>query len=48
MAVINGTAFGGGFEFMFVCYYCVVVDNFRIKFGFFEVKFGLFFGGGGM
>lgn len=46
VVVLYGVMFGGGFEVVLVVYYWFVV--FGVKFGLFEVMFGLLFGVGGM
>jgi 3-hydroxyacyl-CoA dehydrogenase / enoyl-CoA hydratase / 3-hydroxybutyryl-CoA epimerase len=47
VAAINGTAVGGGFEFLLACHYRVAADNAKTRLGLPEVKIGLFPGAGG-
>ena len=47
VAVINGTAMGGGLELCLTCHHRIMLDNPKIKIGFPEVKVGLLPGGGG-
>lgn len=47
VAVINGTAMGGGLELCLTCHHRIIIDNPKIKIGFPEVKVGLLPGGGG-
>lgn len=48
VAVLNGTALGGGMELGLSCHYRIAIDNDRIKFGFPEVGLGLLPGAGGV
>ena len=48
VAVVNGTALGGGLEICLACHRRIVVNNPKAKFGFPEVKLGLLPGGGGV
>lgn len=46
VVVFFGLVFGGGFEVVLVCYYCIIfVDN---KVGFLEVNLGILLGVGGI
>jgi len=47
VAVINGTAMGGGLELCLTCHHRIMLNNPKIKVGFPEVKVGLLPGGGG-
>lgn len=42
IVVIYGVVLGGGFEFVMFCYMCFVIES--VKFGLFELIFGLIFG----
>ncbi|MEM7114219.1 MAG: 3-hydroxyacyl-CoA dehydrogenase NAD-binding domain-containing protein [Chloroflexota bacterium] len=48
VAVLNGTALGGGMELGLSCHYRIALDNDRIKFGFPEVGLSLLPGAGGV
>jgi 3-hydroxyacyl-CoA dehydrogenase/enoyl-CoA hydratase/3-hydroxybutyryl-CoA epimerase len=47
VAVINGTALGGGFELCLACHYRIATDGEKARVGLPEVKIGLFPGAGG-
>ena len=48
VAVMNGTALGGGMELALCCHYRIAVNNSKSKFGFPEVNLGILPGGGGV
>lgn len=48
VVVLNGIVLGGGWEIVLGCYVCIVLNDFKIKFGFLEVILGLLLGGGGI
>jgi len=48
VAVINGTALGGGFEIALACHHRIAIDKPKTKIGFPEVQLGLLPGGGGV
>lgn len=48
VAVLNGTALGGGMELALACHYRIALNDDRIKFGFPEVGLGLLPGAGGV
>ena len=47
VAAINGTAMGGGFEFVLACHHRIAADNPKTRLGLPEIKVGLFPGAGG-
>jgi 3-hydroxyacyl-CoA dehydrogenase / enoyl-CoA hydratase / 3-hydroxybutyryl-CoA epimerase len=47
VALLNGTALGGGMELALACHYRVALDSPKAKFGLPEVKLGIFPGWGG-
>lgn len=48
VALINGSALGGGWELALCCHYRIALDDKRIKLGLPEVTLGLLPGGGGV
>src|SRR5262249_45663523 len=48
VAVVNGSALGGGLEIMLACHHRIVVDDSKIQLGFPEVQLGLLPGAGGV
>lgn len=46
IVVIVGSVLGSGFEVVMVCYYCIVLDDFWVWVGMFEVNLGLMLSGG--
>jgi 3-hydroxyacyl-CoA dehydrogenase/enoyl-CoA hydratase/3-hydroxybutyryl-CoA epimerase len=48
VAVLNGSALGGGLETALACHYRIALDNPKARFGFPEVTLGILPGGGGV